>query len=487
MFPLTVMPPPFDVRLTAPDVVVTPDPMIVKLPVFANVMAPLVEFTIWRLATAKPTVRFTPSVESWFIRSVVDVMLPDDLRIWPFDVLSTVSRPEMSPLMVTLPVVVVTVVMPPELVRPRIVTAVVKPAVTLPAPELTDVKVDTDMPLRDAPVTEFTARFVVVIVPAVRLMLALIDVSVIDWPAAVTLALTVRVPVVEIVIVPPVVLVDPEIVRGTELPVKTIDPDVLPIWTFETVRPDVRVTPALLLIRSVPAVIAPRPVSVIVEPAPVAVSAVTFNPLLRRPSSVIEPDVVTTIVPPGLEMAFTVMPPPSVIATEPLLVPGVVKSLIARRVVVWTLVSDAPRSEFRSRKPAETRPAPVMFPPADVSVTLPVPPSAFTAPVTDIVPPFVRRLIWPTEFVTPLTVRPPPPSRIVVAPLCTAFEPLNEAARTLVSEMPVWALLVSAPPAVMRPAVWVTELPVEFRVTSTAAVTSAEMVSGPAVVTEMLP
>src|SRR5687767_5703691 len=53
-FALIVMPPPLDVRLIAPEVVVTPEPITVKLPVLTKEIVPLVEFTIWRLETWNP-------------------------------------------------------------------------------------------------------------------------------------------------------------------------------------------------------------------------------------------------------------------------------------------------------------------------------------------------------------------------------------------------------------------------------------------------
>src|SRR5688572_17405657 len=171
---------PVEDRVIAPDVVVIPVPTTLKLPVFENRIDPLVEFTIWRFPTWKPpAVRFTPSVETWLIRRVVEETVPLDRSTWPFDVVRTVSRPERLPLMVISPEVVVTVVISTALASPRIWKAFVKPTVTLPSPLLVDVKLVTPDRLpagSDAPVAELTVRVVVVMVPPVRFTWPVVDV-----------------------------------------------------------------------------------------------------------------------------------------------------------------------------------------------------------------------------------------------------------------------------------------------------------------------
>src|SRR5262245_50049788 len=245
-------------------------------------------------------------------------MFPLDRSTWPFDVESVVSRPEMSPLIVMVPVVVVTVVVPPALLRPRIVTAAVKPAVTLPAPELTDVKFVTDMlPAgSDAPVEELTIRLVAVIRPLARFTEPVFETSWTGWPGAEMLALTWSVPVVEIVIDAAVVVVGPEMVSVPVFPVNTRAPDVLLIWRLETARPDMRLMPALADMTGGPAV-RPPPLWVICDPAPVTVIVVEFVPLFTAPAMFSVPDVWRTIAPLGLETPLTARPPPSLMVTFP--------------------------------------------------------------------------------------------------------------------------------------------------------------------------
>src|SRR5688572_13482206 len=146
----------------------------------------------------------------------------------------------MLPAMVTLPEVVMTDVMPPGLLSPRTVTAPVNVADTLPV-TLVELKFAIARPVpSDAPVAEFTFRVPAVIVPAFRFTWPVVEVRLTAWPAAETLALSCRVPSVEIVIGAPDVLVEPEMVSATVLPVKVSAPVELLIWRFETARPDVR-------------------------------------------------------------------------------------------------------------------------------------------------------------------------------------------------------------------------------------------------------
>lgn len=175
-------------------------------------------------------------------------------------------------------------------------------------------------------------------------------------------------------------------------------------------------------------------------------------PLLIEPLTVILPVVVNEIEPLFVDALVMSRVPASLIVIA---APAVV--VVAETLVTAVLVRVMNAVEFAVSTPPVTRPAPVIWPPVEVSVTLPVP--ALTGPVTVNVP-AVEREMSAFAFVTLVTVK-PSVSLIEMAPP-TVFEAVRLAMASVPAAprpIPFAAVRVSAP-AVMVPLVRVIAAPV---------------------------